>query len=360
MNRRHFLNVALGAAAAAALPAASPRTVVAIDANQFRINGRLTYAGRHYQSMRIEGLLMNARMVQAIFDDLNPETSPRWQYPDTHRWDPERNTREFIAAMPTWRDHGLLSFTINLQGGTPEAGARSQPWENSAFNADGSLRPSSMNRLQAILDRADELGMVPIVGYFYVGQDRRLHDEAAVKRAVENATGWLLNGGYRNLLIEIANEAAPNYHHSILRPARIHELIQAAQSTRAAGFRFPVGTSMTGGAIPTPQIVRASDFLLLHGNGVNKPEAIANMVRRCRSVKSYRPMPILFNEDDHADFEQPNNNLFAAIREHASWGFLDQGKNNYKEGFQSPPVDWTINTNRKKAFFNLLAQIVGA
>lgn len=357
MNRRHFLNVALGAAAAAALRTAPPRTEVAIDADQFRINGRLTYAGRHYRGMRIEGLLMNARMVQGIFDDFNPETSQRWQYPDTHRWDPERNTREFIAAMPTWRDHGLLSFTINLQGGTPEAGARSQPWENSAFHADGSLRPSYMNRLRTILDRADKLGMVPIVGYFYVGQDRRLQDEAALKRAVENATGWLLDRGYRNVLIEIANETAQNYHHGILRPARIHELIQVAQSTRARGFHFPVSASMTGGAIPDPQIVSASDFLLLHGNGVNQPSAIANLVRRCRNVEGYRPMPILLNEDDHADFEQPNNNLLAAIREYASWGFLDQGRNNYKEGFQSPPVDWTINTDRKKAFFNLLKRM---
>ena len=361
MNRRRFIGVVLGTAAAAALPPSpeSPRTEITIDGDQFRINGRLTYAGRRYGSARIEGLLMNARMVQGIFDDLNPETSPRWQYPDTNRWDAERNTREFIAAMPTWREHGLLSFTLNLQGGTPVAGARTHPWENSAFAPDGSLRPPYMNRLRAILDRAGELGMAPVVGYFYVAQDHRLRDEAAIKRAVENATGWLLDRGYGNVLIEIANEATPNYHHAILRPNRIHELILAAQTTRTNRFRYPVGTSMTGGAIPTPQIVRASDFLLLHGNGVNKPAAIASMVRRCRNVEGYHPMPILFNEDDHAGFAQPTNSLLTAVREYASWGFLDQGRNNYNDGFQSPPVNWTLNTARKRSFFGLLKQIAG-
>ena len=144
MNRRRFLSMACGAAAAAAFPhpPSSTRTEITIDADQFRINGHLTYAGRHDRGASIEGLLMNARMVQAIFDDLNPQTRTRWNYPDTHRWDPERNTREFIAAMPAWRGHGLLSFTLNLQGGTPETGAREHPWENSAFAADGSLRAS--------------------------------------------------------------------------------------------------------------------------------------------------------------------------------------------------------------------------
>jgi hypothetical protein len=40
--------------------------------------------------MRIEGLLMNSRMVQGIFDDLNPATRDMWVYPDTQRWDPDR------------------------------------------------------------------------------------------------------------------------------------------------------------------------------------------------------------------------------------------------------------------------------
>jgi hypothetical protein len=104
------------------LAQAKPRqTAVTIDGEQFFINGKPTYAGRVWRGHKIEGLLMNARLVQGIFDDLNPETAERWAYPDTDKWDPNRNTREFIEAMPDWRRHGLLCAVVNLQGGSPEA-----------------------------------------------------------------------------------------------------------------------------------------------------------------------------------------------------------------------------------------------
>src|SRR5690242_8381260 len=109
---------------------ASRRTEVSIQGDQFLINGKPTYPGRVYQGMRIEGLLMNVRAVQATFDDRNPETRGKWAYPDTKKWDPERNTREFLAALPEWKRHGVLAFTINLQGGSPEGYSQNQPWEN--------------------------------------------------------------------------------------------------------------------------------------------------------------------------------------------------------------------------------------
>src|SRR4051812_30495461 len=96
------------------------RTEVTISADQFRINGKPTYQGRSWNGLRIEGLLLNSRMVQGIYDDTNSNTVNRWAYKDTGKWDADRNMREFIAAMPEWRRHGLLAFTINLQGGSPE------------------------------------------------------------------------------------------------------------------------------------------------------------------------------------------------------------------------------------------------
>ena len=48
-------------------------------------------------------------------------------------------TREFVEAMPMWREHGLLAFTINLQGGSPEGYSKEQPWHNSALTADGDV-----------------------------------------------------------------------------------------------------------------------------------------------------------------------------------------------------------------------------
>ena len=81
----------------------STKTTIEIAGDQFRVDGRPTYEGRYYQSDRgewkIEGLLHNSRMVQATFDDLNPDTRGRWVYPDTGVWDPDRNTDEFIAML---------------------------------------------------------------------------------------------------------------------------------------------------------------------------------------------------------------------------------------------------------------------
>src|SRR5512136_2479284 len=47
------------------------QTTVSIRREQFFINGKPTYEGRQWRGLRIEGLLMNSRMVQGIFDDLN-------------------------------------------------------------------------------------------------------------------------------------------------------------------------------------------------------------------------------------------------------------------------------------------------
>jgi hypothetical protein len=335
------------------------KTEVSIHGDMFHINDQPTYAGRTWRGQRIEGLLLNSRMVQGIFDDLNPQTVQRWAYPDTGRWDPDRNTREFLEAMPTWRAAGLLGFTINLQGGSPEGYSREQPWHNSALTADGDLRDDYMARLERILDRADELGMVAIVGVFYFGQDHRLRDEAAVIRGLDNAIDWLFDRDCRNVIVEVNNECDIRYTHPILQPPRVHELIEHAKGRTRAGRRFLVSTSYGGNSIPRENVVRSADFLLIHGNGVSDPARIAEMVRQTRAVPGYRPMPILFNEDDHFDFDKPMNNMVAAIGEYGSWGYFDPGRNDYDDGYQSPPVNWGLNTPRKQAFFEKVREITG-
>ncbi len=334
-------------------------TNVSIVEDAFYINGEITYSGRNYEGNKIEGLLLNSRMVQGIFDDRNPETIHRWEYPDTGKWDAERNTREFLSAMPAWRAHGVLAFTINLQGGSPEGYSKSQPWHNSGIEADGSLNPDYLSRLKRIIDFADELGMVVILGYFYFGQDQRLEDEDAVKRATDNATGWLFDNGYTNVIVEVNNECNVRYSHEILQPERVHELIERVKSISHGGRRYLVGTSYGGGRVPFENVVQTSDFILVHGNGVRDPNRIMEMVQQTRHVTGYRPMPILFNEDDHFDFDEPMNNCMAAISQYASWGYFDPGENDYHHGYQSVPVQWQINTPRKRAFFQKIRDITG-
>jgi len=336
-------------------------TRVEIHGDDFWIDSAPTYAGRTWRDLRLEGLLLNSRMVQATFDDLNPRTRGRWAYPDTGEWDSERNLREFVGMLPVYREHGLLAITLNFQGGSPEGYSRDQPWENSAFGSDGGLRPAYADRMRRAIAAADNRGMVVILGYFYQGQDERLADEAAVVRAVDAATDFVLEGGWRNVLVEINNECNTRYEHSVLQPARVHELIQRVQAR--SGGRLLTSTSYGGrGRVPEAEVARTADFVLLHGNGTSDPELIADQVRRTRDVAGYRGQPILFNEDDHFDFDQARNNFVTALREHASWGFFDPGAGaggasahgNYVDGYQLVPVNWGINTDRKRAFFDLV------
>ena len=335
------------------------KTVVSIEGENFYINGKPTLQGLVWDGIHMEGLLPNSRMVQGVFDDMNQETIEKWVYPDTKTWDPDRNTKEFIESMDDWYNHGLLAFTINLQGGSPEGYSKFQPWENNSFNPDGSLREAYLNRMEKIIDRADELGMVVILGIFYFGQDERLSDDNAVRNAVRNTIDWLFDKGYTNVIIEIANECNnSSYELELIKAENIHELIQLAKKEKN-GRRFLVSASYNGNTLPTPNVVTVSDFILLHGNGVHKPARIREMVDQVRAMPEYKPKPIVFNEDDHFDFDKVDYNMKAAFEKHASWGYFDfrmEGES-FVDGYQSVPVDWGINSVRKKAFFSKLKEI---
>ena len=336
-----------------------PDTRVAISGDQFLIDDRPTYEGRMWDGCPIEGLLLNSRTVQATYDDLNPATVHRWAYPDTGIWDPARNTREFAEALPSWHACGLRAVTLNLQGGSPEGYSGEQPWHNSAFEADGSLRGDHLSRMRSALDRLDEVGMVAILGLFYFGQDQRLDGEPSVLRAVDHTVDWLMALGYEHVLIEVDNECnVSRYDHAILRPERVHELIWRVR--RRSEGRLLVSTSYGGGTVARENVVSEADFILMHGNGVSEPARLADMVCQVRQLPSYRPMPVVINEDDHFSFEAPACNMRAALEQYCSWGYFDPGANDYVHGYQSPPTNWGMNTPRKRAFYRFLAEVTGS
>jgi len=336
------------------------KTAVSIVKDQFYINGKPTYPGRYWQNLKIEGLLMNARMVQGVFDDLNPEISSEFQYPDTQMWDATRNNNEFVAAMPQWKAHGLLAFTLNMQGGSPY-GYGNKKCINPGFHSDGRLMIPYMNRLENILRKADELNMVVILGLFYFGQDQFLKDEKAVINAVRNVRNWLLKKGYQNVMIEIANECDhKDYDHAILRPDRISELINLVKDKKKNGNRLLASTSFTGRKVPNDPVIKASDFLLIHGNGAKNTADIQRLIDHTKASKAYQNIPIINNEDDHYDFEKETNNMIVSIKNYVSWGYFDfrfKGETDINEGYQTIPVNWDISSTRKKAFFAKLREI---
>ncbi len=340
-----------------------PQTKVEIKGAKWYINGEPTLKGKKWHNYTIEGLLPNSRMVQGTFDDLNLETRTNWNYSDTGTWDANRNTREFLAAMDSWAENGLLAITLNLQGGSPYGYSSNQPWINSAIDENGALRKEYMNRFSQIIEKADNKGMVVILGIFYFGQDERIKDEASVIKAVDNTVTWVLDHEYRNVVIEIANECNnSHYDHDIIKQARIAELITRAKQLERNGYRLMVSTSFNGNSIPNDPVIEASDFILIHGNGVKEYGELNNMANTIRNKEVYTPKPIVNNEDDHYDFDQPFNNFIASTSAYVSWGFFDFRKKDekFEEGYQSIPVDWTINSDRKKGFFRLVKEMTGA
>jgi hypothetical protein len=394
MDRRQMLKTAgaplvmagMGARAASAAPG-SRATTVAIAGNTFHINGQPTYPGRTFRGSKVEGLLFTSRMVNCIANDQNPETRGMWAYRDGP-WDPERNTSEFIAALPSYRAHGLTSVAFNIQGGSPMGYGWHQPWHTNGYTSDGRLLPDYRARLLRVLDALDANGMVAVLGLFYISATPALADEAALIRACDEVTDLVCGGGYTNVILEVANESdIPSWRYDIVKPARAHELVTRIQSrskgrvktaagrllvsTSYVGFRaVPAGKVAESGLMrlfdpnaPLPELLlKSADYVLFHGNGLEKPDAVHSRCKSIRATAGYHGQPLLINEDDHFDFENRENNMTASIAEYCGWGFFDyrQIRERFEDGYQSLPVDWTISSARKKGFFSLLAEATGS
>lgn len=61
------------------------------------------------------------------------------------------------------------------------------------------------------------------------------------------------------------------------------------------------------------------------------------MVLASWNVDGYTPMPVVFHEDDHYPFAQEKNNMIAALKAYASWGYFDFRRSGeaFEEGFQT-------------------------
>lgn len=358
-------------------------TSVGVAGADFTVDGRPTYAGRSFDGSRIEGLLFNVRAVQATFDDANPATRRLWAYPDTGRWDPDRNVAELCAALPSWRDHGVLALTLNFQGGGPNyEPSVYASYDNNAFTPRGELKPDYADRMGRVLRAADDLGMVAIVGLFYCAQIKRFEDDAAMWRAAGEALDFLAESGLRNVIVEFANEIEIVHRQTgndLYAPERAGQLIYRLRSLHPE-FLYTIShcgpNPDTGRGIPVPDLIAAEDVVCIHGNGV-KEERLARTIDAVKAIPAYRdsPKPILINEDSPSIA-----NFDVAWTRGVSWGYYDQGygsnwtgdawvdfsarprEDRFENlsGFQTPPINWTINTDHKRAFFHRVAQVTGA
>lgn len=279
-----------------------PRTRVGIVGDKWHINGVVTYPGA-----KAEGLLMNVRMVNAVFEDRNR--------PD---FDPDANTNRFIAQVPDYVAHGVRAFTVNLQGGFPGyEGAM-----NSAFNPDGSLRESYLKRVRRVIEACNRQGAVVILGCYYQRQDQILKDADAVRAGVANVVKWVQACGFTNVVLEIANEFPHNgFDHAVLRTAEGQvELIRLAK--RMAPDLLVSTSGIGDGRLPE-SVAQASDFLLIHFNSV----PIHAIPERIAALKKFGK-PIVCNEDDKVG-EEAARAAEVSVAHGASWGLMLKDVNQY-------------------------------
>jgi hypothetical protein len=284
---------------AALVAAAGTKTWVALSGTRWYVNGKVTCPGAP-----AEGLLMNVRMVNAVFEDANEKTCPAG-------FDAEANTKAFLAHLDEYARSGVGAFTLCLQGGMPGyEGAK-----NSAFAADGSLRPEYMKRVESVVRAADDYGLVIILGLYYQRQDQVLQDEAAVRTGVVNAANWVRRNGFGNAVLEIANEHThKGFDHQIMRrPAGMAELIALARKT-APGVLTSASGEGHGGI--SPEVAQVADFLLIHFNGT----PVAQIPSRVEALRKYGKA-VVCNEDDKVGDEGARA-AEAAVAAGCSWGLM--------------------------------------
>jgi hypothetical protein len=318
-------------------------TKITLAGNKWYINGKVTNPGTV-----AEGLLMNVRMVNSVFEDDRPKS--QWPNSLPQDFDPSKNTDVFIAKLPEYVQYGMLGFTVSLQGGNPGyEGAH-----NSAFNSNGSLRSAYMERVERVINAADARGAVVILSAFYQrqhGQDptynpRALDGKTAIRAAVVNVASWIKNKGFTNVVFEISNE----YGHSgyskwndgdWLRSASGQiELINLAQSTHPG---LLVSTSGMGNATINSSIANAADFILIHTNNT----ALSDYPSRISALKTYGK-PIVINEDDKLGSSGAQAAQLS-VDNGAGWGFMHSKKNQYAPFEYDGAADDTSVYNKVKA-----------
>ncbi len=335
---------------------------------------RKTYTGRGYRR-EAQGKVMNLRLAQALFHD-------EWLF--ERPFDPERNTGRVIEALDFYKKHGVLAVNVSLQGGqpgySPEAnGIRRQNGAKygrqdgmlvSAFRPDGSLKADWLGRLEKLVRAAKEREMLVGIMYFYQGQDEVLESPAAIEAAARNATDWLIDRKFRNVILDVANEwdlQGDRWDHGDYIPQNIGGLIERIRErfqAKKADFALPIGASTSGRMLYPASLAEVCDVVLLHGNG----RTAAEKTERARQYEDYN-RPLLMNEDDNgrettlANFGKERASLEALFRHGAGWGYMPwvQAQRFPFDFMPGPAAEFTDQTplqERDRAYFHAVLDMI--
>lgn len=293
----------------------STGTTVSIKGDKWYINGRITN-----QDSPAEGLLMNVRMINSVFEDRGDRLPEKFQ-----DFSPEENTAKFISKIPEYISSGVNAFTIGLQGGMPGyEGAI-----NSAFEGDGKLRPDYMQRVERIIRETGKHSGVIILSCFYQRQHSHsaaLYSREDILNAVRNTVEWIKEKRFHNVLLEISNE----YRHNgfllwnegkWLRTNKAQsELISYAKALHPS---LMVSTSGMGNGQMSDSLVKVVDFVTVHFNST----PLEKYGERIGVLKK-TGKPVICNEDDKTG-EEGAMALLQSVLNGCSWGYMNNDQNQY-------------------------------
>ena len=312
------------------------QTVVEIQGDQWLINGEPVLKGSP-----AHGLLMNVRMVNAVFEDLGPKLEKL-----APGFDPEANTSEFIEKMPDYYRNGVRAFTISLQGGMPGyEGA-----VNSAFNPDGTLRQNYLDRVARVIRAANEQGMVIILSCFYQRQHSHqysLDGKAAIFNAVGNVAQWISDQKFTNVVVEVSNEFAHGGYNRWKDGEWVKSVEGQVDLIRHAKKIAPhllVTTSGMGSGVVSQPIAEASDFIILHFNRT----PLSLIEERIAEARSYGK-PVVCNEDDKLG-KLGAEAARLSVKAGAGWGYMHMEKN------QAVPFEFE-GASDDTAVYSMLARL---
>ncbi len=289
------------------------KTIVAIKGDKWMINGSVINKGSP-----AEGLLMNVRMVNSVFEDRGDKIPAEYK-----NFDAVKNTEEFLVRIPEYTSNGVNDFTISLQGGMPGyEGA-----VNTAFESDGSLRRSYMDRVARVIREADRNSAVIILSCFYQRQHSHfsaLAGKEAIRNAVSNVVKWIGENQFRNVILEISNE----YRHGgyrnwtdgswLVSTKAQAELMNLARSLDPHLY---IGTSGMGDGQLNDTLIRTADYITVHFN--NTPlEKYGEKISELRKTGK----PVLCNEDDKVGRAGAGALLFS-VANGCGWGFMHSRQN---------------------------------
>ena len=284
-------------------------TKVTVRANQWYFNNQIINKGSP-----AEGLLMNVRMVNSVFEDRSTQLSI-----NIPNFDSDTNTNEFISMISEYVSSGVNAFTISLQGGSPGyEGAI-----NTAFNDDGSLRKKYFDRVEKVIRACDSQHAVVILSCFYQRQHSHyssLKGKEEIIKALGNVVNWIKERKFTNVLLEITNE----HNHGGYKNWPDGEWLASEQGQNELIMLvkrfYPsllVGTSGMGDGTYSPLLTKESDFFLIHFNNTD----IEDIPIKIEDLKKYGK-PIICNEDDKLKNEGAIA-MALSVLNGCGWGYMN-------------------------------------